>query len=58
MNDHEAKVLKGDLVGLMYKQGFWLGAEIQTIPDITENPEKVLQFRRTDGAEVFMTIKR
>ena len=58
MNDQEAKVLRADLVEQMLKLNFWLGAETQILPDTTENPEKVLQFRRTDGAEVFMTIKR
>jgi len=58
MDDNEANVLRSDIIDRMYKLGFWLGSEIQIIPDITENPEKVLQFRRSDGAEVFMTIKR
>jgi len=55
MNELEAKALKDDIIGKMYGLGFWLAAEIQQTPD---NPEKVLQFRRMDGAEVFITIKR
>ena len=58
MDDNEANFLRSDIIDRMYKLGFWLGSEMQIILDITENPEKVLQFRRSDGAEVFMTIKR
>ncbi len=57
MTDLEIKALRTDIIDRMYKLGFWLGAEIQQIPKITENPEKVMQFRRTDGAEVHITIK-
>ena len=55
MNDNDAKALKDDLVDKMYELNFWLGAEVKPDPD---NPEKELHFRRTDGAEVFITIKR
>jgi len=55
MNDNDAKALKDDLVDKMYELNFWLGAEVKLDPD---NPEKELHFRRTDGAEVFITIKR
>lgn len=58
MNDLNADTLRSDLIAKMLELEFWLGSEILQIPDITENPEKVMQFRRTDNAEVHIVIKR
>ena len=58
MSDIDAEALRTDLIAKMLELEFWLGSEILQIPDITENPEKVMQFRRTDNAEVHIVIKR
>jgi len=58
MNERDAKALRGDMIGKMLELDFYLACETQVIPDITENPETILQFRRSDNAEVHIVIKR
>ena len=53
MSDIEKKALRGDLIAKMYDLEFWLAVE-RKIPD---TDEKVMQFRRTDGAVVDIVIK-